>query len=181
MTRLDQLAKPFRRNGEHICAILERERRQAMELENLSKISLSHSSPASQDKRKSRSMSQLNGRIKSRDSSRNSRNRLISPLHRNAKNAETTKSMTQLSGNNDKKSLSTSATPSKSGWINALITKKKKIPYWHKRTIYRYNLELDAGFRCNALSHLFNSTFYYTYLLDIYGYLFGIETIKRVH
>lgn len=123
MTRLDQLSKPFRRNGEHICAILERERRKAMDLENLSKASLTQTSPSS-DKRKSRSMSQLNGRIKSRDNSRTRQNRLASPLQRHIKNAETTRSMTQLSGNNDKKSSSATATPSKSGWINAL---KKQI------------------------------------------------------
>jgi hypothetical protein len=116
MTRLDQLAKPHRRNGEHIFAILERERRQATDLENLSKLSLSQGSPAIQDKRKSRSMSQLNGRVKSRDNSRNSRNRLASPLQRIAKNAETTKSMTQLSGSSIRKSASASATPVKSGW-----------------------------------------------------------------
>jgi hypothetical protein len=123
MTRLDQLAKPHRRNGEHICAVLERERRQAMELENMSKMSLSHGSDASslnKDKRKSRSMSQLSGRtIKgSRDNSRSSRNRTyVSPLHRNAKNNELTKSMTQLSGNADKKtSSSASSSATKSGW-----------------------------------------------------------------
>jgi len=119
MTRLDQLSKPFRRNGEHICAILERERRKALDLENLSKASLTQTSPSS-DKRKSRSMSQLNGRIKSRDNSRTRQNRLASSLQRHIKNAETTRSMTQLSGNNDKKSSSATATPSKSGWINAL-------------------------------------------------------------
>lgn len=117
MTRLDQLARPYRKNGEHIFAILERERKQAMELENLSKMSLSQTSTpvGSQDRRKSRSMSQLSGRIKSRDNSRNGRNRLISPLQRNVKNTETTRSMTQLSGNNNKKSTSASATPTKSG------------------------------------------------------------------
>lgn len=115
MTRLDQLAKPHRKNGEHIFAILERERKQAEELENMSKMSLSHgSSPSSQDKRKSRSMSQLSGgRAKgSRDSSRTniSQNRYTSPLHR--KNAETTKSMTQLSGGN---SIEKKSSASKSG------------------------------------------------------------------
>jgi MAP7 domain-containing protein 1 len=115
MTRLDQLAKPHRKNGEHIFAILERERKQAEDLEQMSKMSLSQgSSPSNQDKRKSRSMSQLNGRAKgsSRDSSRtSSQNRFVSSLHR--KNAETTKSMTQLSGGNsiEKKSPAT-----KSGW-----------------------------------------------------------------
>uniref|UniRef100_A0A1Q3FVC4 Putative microtubule-associated protein n=1 Tax=Culex tarsalis TaxID=7177 RepID=A0A1Q3FVC4_CULTA len=65
MTRLDQLAQPRRRNGEHISAILERERRQALELENLTRLSLSssRSSPTadgtSAGKRMSRSMSQL--------------------------------------------------------------------------------------------------------------------------
>ena len=150
MTRLDQLSKPFRRNGEHICAILERERRKAMDLENLSKASLTQASPSS-DKRKSRSMSQLNGRIKSRDNSRTRQNRLVSsPLQRHIKNTETTRSMTLLSGNNDKKSSSATATPSKSGWINALKNHNgiKKI----------YNLRLEAGFRCNAISFYNYST-----------------------
>lgn len=31
MTRLDQLSKPIRRNGEHICAIVEREKRMHLE------------------------------------------------------------------------------------------------------------------------------------------------------
>lgn len=128
MTRLDQLAKPHRRNGEHICAILERERRQALELENISKMSLSHGSQSpNHNKRKSRSMSQLSGRnIKSsRDSSRNSQNRLVSAssLHRNAKNAEMTKSMTQLSGNSDKKASPILSSMSKSGWTMLLIEK----------------------------------------------------------
>ncbi|KAG5680555.1 hypothetical protein PVAND_010055 [Polypedilum vanderplanki] len=126
MTRLDQLAKPHRRNGEHIFAILERERKQATELENLSKLSLSQGSPSSnQDKRKSRSMSQLNGRVKSRDSSRNSRSRLASsPLQKTVKNTETTKSMTQLSGSSIKKSASASSTPVKSGLRSGEITPK---------------------------------------------------------
>ncbi|KAL7034556.1 hypothetical protein ACKWTF_008008 [Chironomus riparius] len=124
MTRLDQLSKPFRRNGEHICAILERERRKAMDLENLSKASLTQASPSS-DKRKSRSMSQLNGRIKSRDNSRTRQNRLVSsPLQRHIKNTETTRSMTLLTGNNDKKSSSATATPSKSGLRSGEMTPK---------------------------------------------------------
>uniref|UniRef100_A0A182ISI4 MAP7 domain-containing protein n=1 Tax=Anopheles atroparvus TaxID=41427 RepID=A0A182ISI4_ANOAO len=67
MTRLDQLAQPRRRNGEHISAILERERRQALELENLTRLSLSSSrssptgSGGANSKRMSRSMSQLAG------------------------------------------------------------------------------------------------------------------------
>lgn len=67
MTRLDQLATPVRRNGEHIRAIVERERKQALEIENLSRLSLSRNSPtdsaaaAAELKRKSRSMSQLAG------------------------------------------------------------------------------------------------------------------------
>lgn len=60
MTRLDQLAQPVRRNGEHIRAIIERERQQALELENLSRMSMSRTSPSSDEqRRKSRSMSQL--------------------------------------------------------------------------------------------------------------------------
>lgn len=100
MTRLDQLAQPKRRNGEHISAIVERERRQALELENMSKMSLSQTSPSEKDKRKSRSMSQLARRdTQSRDDSRSSQDRfkvLSSPLQRHHKNADTTRSMTQL-------------------------------------------------------------------------------------
>ncbi|XP_070492133.1 MAP7 domain-containing protein 1 isoform X3 [Chironomus tepperi] len=124
MTRLDQLSKPFRRNGEHICAILERERRKALDLENLSKASLTQSSPGS-DKRMSRSMSQLSGRVRSRDNSRTRQNRLASsPLQRHIKNTETTRSMTQLTGNNAKKSSSTSVTPTKSGLRSGEMTPK---------------------------------------------------------
>lgn len=117
MTRLDQLAKPHRKNGEHIFAILERERKQAEELENMSKMSLSQgSSPSNQDKRKSRSMSQLSRGVKtSRDNSRtNSQNRYISPLQR--KNGETTKSMTQLSGGKFTEKKSSPMGVNKSGW-----------------------------------------------------------------
>lgn len=104
MTRLDQLAKPKRRNGEHISAIVERERRQALELENMSKASLSQ---ANQDKRKSRSMSQLGG--KSRDSGSHDRFKMSSPLQKHHKNNDATRSMTQLT-NGEKKSLA------KAGW-----------------------------------------------------------------
>lgn len=124
MTRLDLLAKPHRKNGEHIFAILERERKQAEDLEQMSKMSLSQgSSPSNQDKRKSRSMSQLNRRSakgSSRDSSRTNRF-ASSPLHR--KNAETTKSMTQLSGANSVEKKSSSA--SKSGWTFFSQAKKR--------------------------------------------------------
>jgi hypothetical protein len=105
MTRLDLLAKPKRRNGEHISAIVERERRQALELENMQKASL-----AGQDKRKSRSMSQLGG--KSREGSSQDRFK-VAPLQRNHKNNEKTRSMTQLS-NGEKKS------PAKAGWDTKL-------------------------------------------------------------
>lgn len=114
MTRLDQLAQPKRRNGEHISAIIERERRQALELENLSKLSLSQSSPSAKDKRKSRSMSQLGGqRSHSRDGSRSRQERfkITSPLQKHHKNADTAKSMTLLTNGIDKKSSS-----AKSGW-----------------------------------------------------------------
>ncbi|XP_055612893.1 inner centromere protein A isoform X2 [Uranotaenia lowii] len=62
MTRLDQLAQPLRRNGEHISAIVERERRQALDPDNTQlSLSSSRSSPTadSSSKRMSRSMSQL--------------------------------------------------------------------------------------------------------------------------
>lgn len=101
MTRLDQLAKPKRRNGEHISAILERERRQALELENMQKASL-----AGQDKRKSRSMSQLGG--KSREGSSQDRFK-STPLQKHYKNGDATRSMSQLT-NGAKKS------PAKTGW-----------------------------------------------------------------
>lgn len=112
MTRLDQLAQPRRRNGEHISAILERERRQALELENLTRLSLSssRSSPtADGGKRMSRSMSQLataghGGKYRSHDSSsssvggggrgvrKSSFNAASSPMGR----SDTSKSMSQL-------------------------------------------------------------------------------------
>lgn len=107
MTRLDQLAKPRRKNGEHMSAVIERERQQALELETLSKLSLS-----SQDRRKSRSMSQLGGRTLSRDGSRSSQDRFKtpSPLLKKHKNTDATKSMTQLlNGHHDKPSP-------KAGW-----------------------------------------------------------------
>lgn len=113
MTRLDQLAQPKRRNGEHISAIIERERRQALELENMSKMSLSQSSPSAKDRRKSRSMSQLGGqRAHSRDGSRSRQERfkITSPL-KHQKSADTAKSMTLLPNGIDKKSSQT-----KSGW-----------------------------------------------------------------
>lgn len=111
MTRLDQLAQPKRRNGEHISAIVERERRQAQELENMSKMSLSQSSQLNQDKRKSRSMSQLiRGRNGSRQASQD-RFKIASPLQKHHKNADATRSMTQLSNGVDRKS-----SPTKAGW-----------------------------------------------------------------
>lgn len=63
MTRLDQLAQPRRRNGEHMSAIIERERRLALDIENESRLSLSRSSssPTTGNKRMSRSMTQLAG------------------------------------------------------------------------------------------------------------------------
>lgn len=119
MTRLDQLAQPKRRNGEHISAILERERRQAIELENLSRMTLSQTSPStsSQDRRKSRSMSQLARRPKSRDGSRNSQERMkaVSPLQKHHKNADATRSMTQLTNGGDKKFMTPS--PAKAGLV----------------------------------------------------------------
>lgn len=105
MTRLDQLAQPKRRNGEHISAIVERERRQAMELENLSKLSLSQTSPSIQDKRKSRSMSQLGRSREGRNLSQD-RFKMSSPLQKHHKNGDATKSMTQLS----------KSSPAKAGW-----------------------------------------------------------------
>lgn len=123
MTRLDQLAKPKRRNGEHISAIIERERRQAMELENMSKMSLSRTSPSHQDKRKSRSMSQLGGRGRDASHSSQDRFKVASPLQKHHKNADATRSMTQLSNGADKKSSST-----KAGWeLKFKIQKQNKL------------------------------------------------------
>lgn len=110
MTRLDQLAQPKRRNGEHISAIIERERRQALELENMQKASL-----AGQDKRKSRSMSQLGG--KSREGS--SQDRFKTSLQKHQKNNEKTRSMTTLT-NGEKKS------PAKAGWDQKAVFKREK-------------------------------------------------------
>ncbi|CRL04202.1 CLUMA_CG017296, isoform A [Clunio marinus] len=120
MTRLDQLAKPKRRNGEHISAIIERERRQALELEALSKASLQQN----QSKRKSRSMSQLGGRnsgTRSRDGSQASSDRFKtpSPLQKHHKNGDATRSMTQLSNGIDKK-----ISPVKAGLRSGEITPK---------------------------------------------------------
>jgi hypothetical protein len=115
MTRLDQLAKPIRKNGEHMSAIIERERRKAEDMENLTKTGLSQSSPS--DKRMSRSMMHLGG--KSRDGSRS----ISSPLQKHHKNAEHTKSMTQLS-----------KSPSKAGWIQ-----KNYLP--NKQTLLRLVLK----------------------------------------
>ncbi|XP_063696683.1 ensconsin isoform X3 [Culicoides brevitarsis] len=115
MTRLDQLATPVRRNGEHIRAIVERERKQALEIENLSRLSLSRNSPtdtAADLKRKSRSMSQLAGRRSSnmrRDLSTGSaRNSPMTPSATTTttpsryktstmRKSDTSKSMSQLS------------------------------------------------------------------------------------
>lgn len=110
MTRLDQLATPVRRNGEHIRAIVERERKQALEIENLSRMSLSRHSPtdpAAELKRKSRSMSQLAGagrRTARRDLSTGSvrgttpQNRLkFGTAHNTMRKNDTSKSMSQLS------------------------------------------------------------------------------------
>lgn len=113
MSRLDQLAQPQRRNGEHISAIVERERRQALEIENLSRLSLSRNSEngspkagVNNDKRKSRSMTQLSG-TKSRKSRDNSRHTSQDRFKENAspsmllrmKNVDATKSLTQLVSN----------------------------------------------------------------------------------
>jgi hypothetical protein len=106
LTRLDQLATPLRRNGEHISAILERERKHANDIETMSRLSLSrgsptHGSPAStNDIRKSRSMSQLAGtvrqpyKLRNKSGSRSPMNGLVSggPMRK----SDTSKSMSQL-------------------------------------------------------------------------------------
>ncbi|XP_055546512.1 inner centromere protein isoform X6 [Wyeomyia smithii] len=115
MTRLDQLAQPRRRNGEHISAIIERERRQAMELENLTRLSLSssRSSPTANggaaSKRMSRSMSQLasSGSAKYRNTSQDSHSGRSASVRKSSFNSsllgenlmsrsDTSKSMSQL-------------------------------------------------------------------------------------
>lgn len=131
MTRLDQLSKPKRRNGEHISAVLERERKQALELENMSRLSLSRSSPGSEDRRKSRSMSQLSGqnRNKSRGNSQDRLKLLASPLQKHHKNADATRSMTQLSNNSENsRKLSTPRSAAKANaGLNFAKKKLKKI------------------------------------------------------
>lgn len=107
MTRLDHLAQPVRRNGEHIRAIVERERQQALEIENLSRLSISRNSPndSSDIKRKSRSMSQLTRTVVKRDSSTSSvhgtpqqKPKVGSPLHGGMmRKSDTSKSMSRLS------------------------------------------------------------------------------------
>lgn len=57
MTRLDQLSKPIRRNGEHICAIVEREKR--MHLEANGEQLEGSLGGGSDQKRMSRSMTHL--------------------------------------------------------------------------------------------------------------------------
>lgn len=104
MTRLDQLARPIRKNGEHIKAIVERERRSAEEAEKLPLDGISRGT----DKRKSRSMMHLNR--KGRDEGRSR----LSPLQKTDKNAEHTKSMTQLSAS------------SRTGWTDFNFSVKMK-------------------------------------------------------
>jgi hypothetical protein len=100
LTRLDQLATPLRRNGEHISAILERERKHANDIETDVRRSLSRGSPingaAANDIRKSRSMSQLAGtarpiyKLRNKSGSR-------SPISGGAmRKSDTSKSMSQL-------------------------------------------------------------------------------------
>lgn len=108
MTRLDQLARPIRKNGEHIKAIVERERRSAEEAEKLPLDGISRGT----DKRKSRSMMHLNR--KGRDEGRSR----LSPLQKTDKNAEHTKSMTQLSSS------------SRTGWTDFNFSVKMKKCQW---------------------------------------------------
>lgn len=109
MTRLDQLAKPIRKNGEHIKAIVERERRSAEDAEKTPQDGISRTT----EKRKSRSMMHLNR--KSRDEGRSR----LSPLQKISRNAEhLTKSMTQLSSS------------SRSGWTDFNISVKMKKKLW---------------------------------------------------
>lgn len=92
MTRLDQLARPIRKNGEHISSIVERERRTAEDAEKISFDGISRST----DKRKSRSMMHLNRKCRDEGRTR------LSPLQKNSRNAEHTKSMSQLSSSSSK-------------------------------------------------------------------------------
>lgn len=130
MTRLDQLAQPVRRNGEHIRAIIERERQQALELEKLSRESATsrHMSPADDMRRKSRSMSQLAHRGTSSSGTAfnknavNSRSASSTGVHRAIikrqgmmkRNDKTSKSMSQLTTAGIDETKSTRASISRS-------------------------------------------------------------------
>lgn len=85
MTRLDQLATPTRRNGEHIRAVIERERQQQIEA-MLESNALDNSTAC---RKKSRSMIHL-------ASAGNHGIRKQSGGSRNLRKSNTTKSMTQL-------------------------------------------------------------------------------------
>lgn len=88
MTRLDQLATPTRRNGEHIRAVIERERQQQIE-SMLEANALDNSSSA---RSKSRSMTHLAG---SASHGTRSHHKLLGTA-RPLRKSNTTKSMTQL-------------------------------------------------------------------------------------
>jgi hypothetical protein len=116
---LDQLATPLRRNGEHISAILERERKHANDIETMSRLSLSrgsptHGSPAStNDIRKSRSMSQLAGtvrqpyKLRNKSGSRSPMNGLVgAPMRK----TDTSKSMSQLDRDDRKMAMASNNT-----------------------------------------------------------------------
>jgi hypothetical protein len=177
MSRLDQLAQPQRRNGEHICAILERERRQALELENLSRLSLSRNSPttnspnAGNDKRKSRSMTQLSGTKyrKSRDNSRHtsqdrSKESASPSMLLRMKNVDATKSLTQLvsingdatfsptsgsSHNNSKKALPSA---SKHRVLNVTDSGLISLYFTSAKSLFLIDGIFDGGFWCRLYS-----------------------------
>lgn len=88
MTRLDQLATPTRRNGEHIRAVIERERQQQIE-SMLESNALDKSSSA---RSKSRSMTHLAG---SSGHGTRTHHKLLGAT-RPLRKSNTTKSMTQL-------------------------------------------------------------------------------------
>lgn len=97
MTRLDQLATPTRRNGEHIRSVIERERQQQIEA-MLDANALDQSTTKTRNK--SRSMTHLAGSSTFSTSANNNLNGTRTPHKlygpRPLRKSNTTKSMTQL-------------------------------------------------------------------------------------
>ncbi|XP_037905936.1 histone-lysine N-methyltransferase, H3 lysine-79 specific isoform X4 [Hermetia illucens] len=107
MTRLDQLAQPIRRNGEHIRAVIERERQQQYGLiSNTSPNTLTQTSPTTvtAPKSMSRSMTHLAGTKQVYSNKHiNDNSHMIGGQHcmmRPLKKNDTSRSMTQLTSAN---------------------------------------------------------------------------------